>query len=50
MGPRPSQVAEDVAIRTASSLQRIGQDWETVEGALLIDRPGDLRDLAVVPG
>src|SRR4051794_15634189 len=43
-------VFEDLGIGTTGFFQGVAQDRQAVEGLLVVDRPGDLRDQAAVPG
>src|SRR5262245_4684330 len=50
MDSAAATMVQELRVGAASVLQRVGQDWEPVEGTLVVDRPRDPGNRPVVPG
>lgn len=42
-------MVEEMGVRASRFFQRVRQDWQAVEGPVVVDGLGDLGDGAVVP-
>src|SRR5262245_3413427 len=50
MWPRPAAVRQDVGVVAARLCQRVSEDRQQVEAAVVVDRLREVADGAVVPG
>src|SRR5581483_11351896 len=49
MGPRPSQVVEDVGVRAAGVFKGVGEDRHPVKGFLVVDASGECENSGCQP-